>query len=113
LARKGGTPDDIDYLFERDIIDEEDYAEFWSEYWRLDKVGRDLLVSEFIERAGEERDEEDEAPISGTVVNSKLAAARQINAFSKLTHQKYVIVRRDKRGRFSKRGRRFQAVRRK
>lgn len=105
--RKNTTPDDIDYLFERDIIDEEDYVEFWQEYWKRDAKGRKDLVQEFIERAGEQGSDAS----LGVVYRSYNDAKRQKEALEDMGASRYYVARRTAQGKFSKRGTYFQAIR--
>jgi hypothetical protein len=98
-----GTPDDLDHLFERNVIDEEDYAYFWSEYWRRDDIGRERLINEFMEIASDNEELTGQA-LAGTVTKIKATAVEQARIIGGK------VVRRDKRGRFSKRGRSWQAV---
>jgi hypothetical protein len=117
MSKKGGrgTPDELDYLFERDIIDEEDYVSFWRDYWRLDKEGdkegQQSLVNDYISIAQmsfdglEDDEDEDTRPrIAGVVTKNKSDAQEQARIIGGK------VVRRDRKGRFSKRGRRYQAV---
>jgi hypothetical protein len=116
MSKKGGkgTPDELDYLFERDIIDEEDYVSFWKSYWKLDmegnKQGQLELINDYTEIAELARqdmtpEEQEELPRIAGVVTTNISDAReQARIISG------IVVRRDKRGRFSKRGRRYQAV---
>ncbi len=106
-----GTPDDLDYLFERDIIDEEDYVDFWASYWKRDEAGREELVNEYLNIAaiaeGEQGEGGTSLQLSGVVTQVKQTAIDQAASIGGY------VVRRDKRGRFSKRGHYFQAIRRK
>jgi hypothetical protein len=117
-----GTPDDLDYLFERDIIDEEDYVHFWERYWRRTEAGKRDLVNEYIERAAEIRADLQERsgivlPAERQVVgvlykNNRLAATRQAESLNDLGTGKleWKVVRRNKLGQFSKRGSLYQAI---
>jgi hypothetical protein len=101
-----GTPDELDYLFERDIIDEEDYVYFWRNYWRRGESGRQSLINEFLERANElDSEEQGELSLAGVVTKNKADAIRQAKSIGGR------VVRRNKRGQFSKRGRSYQAIR--
>jgi hypothetical protein len=105
MGKRKGTPDDIDYLFERDIIDEEDYVDFWTSYWaQSTKKGRLEVVEDFLEIAAQDETKTDKT-LAGVVTKTRSVATRQ----SKLIGGK--VVRRNARGRFSKRGKFYQAVR--
>jgi hypothetical protein len=101
MAKKKSTPAELDYLFERDIIDEEDYIDFWRQYWRRGDKGREKLISEFINVALETEPPE---TLAGVLTKNKASAIKQ----AKMIDGK--VVRRNKNGRFSSRGRTFQAV---
>jgi hypothetical protein len=107
MAKTKGTPDDIDHLFERDIIDEDDYAQFWSEYWREpNQRGRDRVVNDWLEVAATRDDQgQTNLQLAGTVTKIRLTAIRQAESIGGR------VVRRDRFGRFSKRGHSFQAIR--
>jgi hypothetical protein len=100
VGKRKGTPDDIDYLFERDIVDEEDYIDFWSEYWSRNAQGRRELEKEYVDRAAEE---------AGTtlVYRNRADAEKQAQA---LGNDMYRVTRRNASGRFSKRGTYYQAI---
>lgn len=118
MSKSGGktTPDELDYLFERDVIDEEDYAEFWVGYWKAESSpnlqDKDEYINEWLEvarlRDGGELGGigQGELPLAGVVTQFKDTAERQAVAIGGY------VVRRDKRGRFSKRGRKYQAIKR-
>jgi hypothetical protein len=116
MSKKGGrgTPDELDYLFERDIIDEEDYVSFWKSYWKLDREGNKQgqleLINDYTEIAELARqdmtpEEQEELPRIAGVVTTNISDAREQARIIG-----GIVVRRDKRGRFSKRGSRYQAV---
>lgn len=103
--KKGGhsTPPDLDYLFRREIIDEEDYTEFWEGYWDETRSrDKERYVDEFISSL------QMELPIkerpSGTVTKSIKRAREQAKEIGG------IVIRRTKDGRFSKRGRYYQAI---
>lgn len=102
--KKGkGTPPELDFLFERDLIEEDDYREFWGRWGKANKKERDRIINSYLE---EEAEEDQEEPIAGIITkNKKLAKdqARIINGY---------VVRRTSNGRFSKRGHFYQAIRR-
>lgn len=107
MGKTKGTPDELDYLFERDIIDEEDYIEFWSQYWKMDEFEREELITDYLEIANTNNIEgQTDLKLSGVVTELKTTAVRQAKAIGG------VVVRRNKQGRFSKTGKRYQAVKR-
>jgi hypothetical protein len=109
MGKRKGTPDDLDYLFERDVIDEDDYAAFWEEYWDAkSKADKDAVVREWTEiAAGLDN------PVSvGVVTRNKSDATKQAQSLNDLGNVEYKVVRRNARGQFSKRGTYYQAVKR-
>jgi hypothetical protein len=107
VGKRKGTPDDLDYLFERDVIDEEDYATFWEEYWKApSKADKDAVVQEWIDIAANL-----DNPVSvGVVTRNKADADKQAQSLNDLGNVTYKVVRRNARGQFSKRGTYYQAV---
>ena len=93
------TPTHLDYLFERSIIDENDYRDFWQAYWKRDASGRRALVKEYTQMALEFG-----GRVVGVVIKNRRDAVSQANAIGGR------VVRRNKRGRFSERGHYFQAI---
>lgn len=100
MPRKGkkGTPPGLDHLFRREIIAREEYGDFWSRYWKAEtKTEQKKVVAEF----------------AGFAVATKSRKEAEADA-KRLTEEvgsKYIVKRRDSHGRFSKRGRTFQAIR--
>jgi hypothetical protein len=111
---KHSTPDDIDHLFDREIIDEEDYVEFWQQYWNRDAAGRRELVDDYIELyAGVSTElggDVKEFPSVGLTTKDKRSAYQQAQALSELTNRDYRVARRNARGQFSKRGHFYQPI---
>jgi predicted urease superfamily metal-dependent hydrolase len=107
MGKRKGTPDDLDYLFERNVIDEDDYAAFWAEYWAApSKKAKDAVVREWTEIAADL-----DNPVSvGVVTRNKADAAKQAQSLNDLGNVAYKVVRRNARGQFSKRGTYYQAV---
>jgi hypothetical protein len=107
MGKRKGTPDDLDYLFERDVIDEDDYAAFWEEYWNApSKKAKDAVVREWTEIAAESGQ-----PVVGVVSRNRLDAERQAQSLNDLGDVSYKVVQRNAKGQFSKRGTYWQAVR--
>lgn len=106
MGKRKGTPGDLDYLFERNIIDEEDYADFWEQYWsKKSEDGRQQVINDFLEMADEGTlGFGTQEKIAGVVTKNKMDAKRQAATIGGR------VVRRNKLGRFSKRGRFYQAV---
>jgi len=96
-----------DYLFERDIIEEEDYARFWDIYWHEDDEGREDLIEEYRAAALEEDAEISVFP----VVIDESEARKQAQAAEDLTGDTYIVVRRNALGQFSVGGHSWQAIR--
>lgn len=110
--KKHKTPAKLDHLFERDVIDEDDYRDFWDGYWK--SRNRDRYVDEWI---GEE--EEEETVVVTVVPRAEAPPQRSGKPTKSLRKAKQdakriggYIVRRNKNGRFSKRGKTYQAIRR-
>jgi hypothetical protein len=110
MGKRKGTPEDLDYLFERDIVDEEDYREFWSEYWQRDAKGRRELEKEYVDRYNEIESDLGDQTI-GVVYRNRKEAEQQAQALSEMGTTEYRVTRRNARGQFSKRGTYYQAVR--
>jgi hypothetical protein len=107
MGKRKGTPDDLDYLFERDVIDEDDYAAFWEEYWAAkSKADKDAVVREWVEIAADL-----DNPVSvGVIYRNKSDAIKQAESLNDLGNVEYKVVRRNAMGRFSSRGTYYQAV---
>lgn len=106
--KRKSTPGELDYLFERNIIQEEDYAAFWEEYWKASPERRKELVTEYIDIAAES----DQTPVAGVVSRNRLDAERQAQSLNDLGNVAYKVVRRNAKGQFSKRGTFYQAIKR-
>jgi hypothetical protein len=105
--RRKGTPDDLDYLFKRDIIDEEDYADFWESYWKATtQRDKQSIVDRYVEIAAESGQ-----PVVGVVSRNRLDAERQAQSLNDLGDVAYRVVRRNAKGQFNKRGTYWQAIR--
>jgi hypothetical protein len=106
--RKGkkSTPPGLDALFKRGIIPERDYVEFWENYWRRSKKEREELIEEFLEDYIEEESQEDsKKPIHGSITKIRATAEKQAEIMGGY------VARRNRHGRFSKRGNFYQAIR--
>jgi hypothetical protein len=111
MGKKRGTPDNIDYLFERDIVNEEDYVDFWSEYWQRNKKGRRDLEKEYVDRYNQTEAEFGKQGKAETIVyRNQAEATRQADSLNDLGIGKYRVSRRNAYGRFSKRGTYYQAI---
>lgn len=109
MAKKGkkGTPPDMDYLFERHVISEDDYAEFWEGYWENKrKRDRQRYIDRFVGEVQLELPMAKRAA-SGSITFSRKAAEEQAKNIGGY------VIRVTKKGRASKRGRYFRAIRRK
>lgn len=101
---KGGktTPAELDFLFARNIVSEEEYKEFWPRWWHATPNEREDILNEYLEEDAEDFPEQ---PIKATLTRDKNLAkfqAELINGY---------VTRRNKKGRFSKRGVYYQAIR--
>lgn len=106
------TPDDVDFIFDRDYIDESEYVDFWISYWDRDKRGREALVNSYIDRAAQrEFDFEKQGRFSMTVVGVVSSSRRTAEKQAKAMGEGARVIRRDRFGRFNKRGRSYQAIR--
>lgn len=110
MPRKKGkhqTPEHLDYLFDRDIISEDMYRDFWNEWWKSSPSERNEMIQFY---TGEEEEEPEfietqKEKMMPTI--SRAEAERQAKAIGGY------VARRNSRGRFSKRGKFYQAIRRK
>lgn len=99
--KKHKTPEKLDYLFERRLITKSQYAEFWGGYWEEKRQhDKDKFIDNFISDLLEEEN------VSGGMTLHIEAAKEQAEKIGGY------VVRRNKQGRFSKTGKRFQAVKR-
>lgn len=100
MARKRhSTSPKLDYLFERQIVGEASYRDFWERYRDGDAADRRELVCEYINKAAE-----DDKHVTGVVAQSKRDALDQAKRIGGC------VARRNAKGRFSKRGHFYQAI---
>lgn len=102
--KKHKTPPDLDHLFSRHVITEDMYSDFWSEWWKTKPSGRQALLNFYMEEGEPEY-------IADTLKHPEPTqfreeAERQAKAIGGY------VARRNSRGRFSKTGRTYQAIRR-
>lgn len=103
--KKHKTPKKLDYLFERHVVTKSNYKEFWEGYWgERTQRDRNRYVDRFASELIEEQVEKGKPGKSGTVTFSIEAARQQAEMMGGY------VVRRNKKGRFSKTGKQFQAV---
>jgi len=103
---KKGTPEELDFIFARKLISEDDYGEFWKRWFDSSKREQSEIIEEYTEKVSGGYVEGPELPLKGIITkNRKLAEnqAKSINGY---------IVRRDRTGKFARRGRYYQAVKR-
>jgi len=104
---KRATPPELDFIFDRDLISEDDYGEFWKEWFSSNQRGKQDIIDRYLEESGSKTEKgETELPLKGIITKDKKVAqnqARSINGF---------VVRRNRTGKFDKRGHFYQAVRR-
>jgi hypothetical protein len=101
VGKKKSTPPELDFLFDRDIISEDDYGGFWQQWWKADKERQREIIDGYLK---EEMEEAPGAPQVGSLTKDKKLAefqAKLLNGY---------VVRRNKKGQFSKRGKIFQAM---
>lgn len=106
---KKSTPPELDFIFERDLIDEDDYKEFWGRWGKAGARERQEIIDEYLEQAGEDEDEgfgSDDLPLRGTITTSRKEAEKQ----AKMIHG--YVMRVTKTGKPNKRGRSYRAIRR-
>lgn len=110
---KHKTPTELDPLFQRATITEDMYQDFWSSWWKAkSQQEKDDIVRFYMEESIEERVaeaiEEGEAvetlPLQGTLTRNRKEAEKQAKIIGGY------VARRTKSGRFSKRGRIYQAI---
>lgn len=102
IRRRKKTPENLDFAFSRELIDEASYKEFWPRWWGASEREQEEIVRELLEQ-GVSADPE--LPLKGNVTVVRKTAEEQAKAIGGY------VVRRTKSGRFSKRGSRFQAIR--
>jgi hypothetical protein len=106
MSKRKHTPGELDYLFARHVIDEDDYAAFWKEYWKASEARRKEIVNEYVQIAAEGSQQ----PLASVVTRSKSNAAKQAQQLSATTDRAYRVVRRNAKGQFSKRGTYWQTI---
>jgi hypothetical protein len=100
-SKKRGTPPELDYLFERQIIDPENYVDFWVAYKRkgITKSEQQEIVDGYVALAEEaEGDEELQAPLAHVVTRNRADAEKQAMRTGGR------VQRRNAKGQFSSRG---------
>ena len=105
MPRKKGkhaTPAHLDQFFERDIITQRDYDTFWPAWWKADKRGQSKIVDKLLLKIKETR--LGLRKVVCVVTKNKADAKRQAGII------KGRVVRRDAKGRFSKRGHFYQSI---
>ena len=107
MAKKGkkSTPPGLDHLFKRHIINEAEYRSFWPAWWEATTDDERQELIEFYSGDEEEEEEKPKKHYAPTKVRKTAEKqAREIGGY---------VVRRNSKGQFSKRGKIFQAIRRK
>jgi len=95
------TPSELDFAFERGLITEEDYSEFWPEWWYASQPKRTKIINRLLS----EKIELPVLPKRGKLTKSRKVAEREAKQMGGR------VVRKDRFGKFNSRGRTFQAVR--
>ena len=111
MPKKGkkGTPPELDFIFDRHLIDEDQYRDFWGNWFKISSEERKKLISKFEEDLYETEEEKEapKKPTTGTITKNRKLAEQQALAIGGY------VARRNAKGQFSKRGRNYQAIRRK
>lgn len=111
--KRHSTPAELDDLFKRGTISEDLYQDFWNDWWNTKSERRreeiiEKYTSESIEESVVEAEEEgevaEEKPLRGSITRNRKFAERQAKLIGG------IVRRRDKSGRFNKRGNFYQAV---
>jgi hypothetical protein len=100
-ARKK-TPENLDFAFERKLVGEVEYKEFWPRWWGANKSEQQEIIDELLAIAV---DDAPTLPLSGTVTKVRKTAEEQAKLIDGY------VARRKKNGQFSKRGSLYQAIR--
>jgi hypothetical protein len=105
MPKKGkkSTPPELDFIFDRELIEEDDYRDFWGRWGKANKREREDIINSYLE---EEAEQDSEEPLTGIVTKNRLLARNQAEIIGGY------VARRNKSGRFSKRGHFYQAIRR-
>lgn len=101
---RGGrkTPPELDFLFARGLVEEDEYIEFWPRWWKASPNEKEEIINEYLEEDAEDFPDE---PIKATLTRDKNLAQFQAELIDGY------VARRNKKGRFSKRGVYYQAIR--
>jgi hypothetical protein len=103
VKKKHKTPEHLDHLFLRNVIDKKQYGDFWSGYWEGKRqTEKDRFVDKFIKKLQMELPLGKKKP--GNVTISRLAAQEQADEIGGY------VVRRNAKGKFSKTGQYYQAI---
>jgi hypothetical protein len=110
MPKKGkhDTPEELDYLFDRDIISEDMYRDFWNSWWRSSPSEREEMIQFY---SGEEEDEEEQSG-GGTKLKVGIPTKFKSEAERQAKKMGGYVVRRNAKGQFSKRGKTYQAIKR-
>ena len=95
------TPGDLDFIFDRSLVDEDEYGEFWAEWWIASPEDREKIIDKFSKK---KRIELPALPKKGKLTKSRKVAEREAKAIGGY------VVRRDRFGKYNRRGRTFQAI---
>lgn len=106
--KKHVTPGELDTLFARGVVFEQDYQEFWKTWWGSNENERSDIITDLLAEVVEEQSDTafDKKGITLHVTKNKDAAEKQAAIIGGY------VVRRNAKGQFSKRGRHYQAVKR-
>ena len=107
-GKRHHTPPELDRFFERGQIDEDSYGQFWEDWWDASPGERRKIKEQLVldYEQGEEVEKEPEKQLH-LVTRSKSEAERRARKLGGY------VARRDRHGRFNKRGHFYQAISRK
>lgn len=101
MARKRKTPEVLDFYFDRDVISEADYRDFWPRWWKGSGQQRREIIREL--DLAVEASKVEQFPtfyVTRSLARAK-EDAKRVGGY---------VVRRDKSGRFNSRGRFYQVI---
>jgi hypothetical protein len=100
------TPARLDHLFSRHVIEESEYRSFWPQWWAAESEDERQELIDFYsgDEHGEEEEEEEPEHFAPTKIRKTAEQqAKKIGGY---------VARRTASGKFSKRGKLYQAIRR-
>ena len=113
MAKKGkkGTPAELDFLFRRQLISENDYRHFWRDWHRSNRSEKQEIINEYKQQFDEiAKLEKKYIKHKGKIYTGKEARSKAEKEAKKTSGY---IVRRDRFGRFNSHGKSFLVINRK